>query len=80
MSCLKEFVNKSNLNWHTKTFHRPYVQNPVDKFDVPRQSGVLYLYGAGPSCDYLSDQFGKVDDSQLRADRCVASYEKTRWW
>ena len=38
----------------------------VDKFDFPRQNGGLY--SAGPSRDYLSDQFGEDDDSQSRTD------------
>ena len=40
--CFKEFANKSNLNRHTETFHRSYVQPPVDEFDDPTQSGELY--------------------------------------
>ena len=42
MTCFKELANKSNLNRHTETFHRSHVQPPVDEFDDPTQSGVLY--------------------------------------
>ena len=41
----------------------PYVQAPVNEFNLPRQSGELY--GAGPSLDYLSDQFSEDDGQEL---------------
>ena len=48
MMYLKEFANETNLTRHMKNFYRSHVQSRVDKFNIPRQSDVLYR---DVSCD-----------------------------
>ena len=59
MTCFNAFANKSNLNRHTKTFHRPL----VDEFVDTRQSGGKYGGNGVQSTSQtkLENAVGQVD-------------------